>query len=51
VVVYIGDVAIYVSSYKVCRFEDARKAIEKTIFDKAVQIYSLERDAAGAPYI
>lgn len=48
VVEYVGDVAIYVSSYKVSRFEEVRIAIQKTVFKTAEQIYSAKRDAAGA---
>ncbi len=50
VVEYVGDVAIYVSSYKVSRFEEVRTAIQKTVFKTAEQIYSATRDAAGAPF-
>jgi hypothetical protein len=49
VVEYVGDVAIYVSSYKVSRFEEVRTAIQKTVFKTAEQIYSATRDAAGTP--
>jgi hypothetical protein len=50
VVEYAGDVAIYVSSYKVSRFEETRTAIEKIVFAVGRQIYEASRDANGVPF-
>jgi len=45
---YVGDVVIYVSSYKVNRFYETRDAIQKTALDVARCVYDL-RDAGGRP--
>ena len=37
---FVGDVAIYISSHKVSKFEEVRTAIQKTIFKVASQLYS-----------
>src|SRR5712692_2238487 len=37
---YVGDVAIYVSSYKVSRFEEVRTQIQNTAFSVLRQVYS-----------
>jgi len=43
---YVGDVAIYVSSYKVSRFEEVRTQIQNTVSSVLRQIYS-SRVAGG----
>jgi hypothetical protein len=43
---YVGDVAIYVSSYTVSRFEEVRTQIQNTVFSVLRQIYS-SRVAGG----
>jgi hypothetical protein len=40
VIEYVGDVAIYVSSYKVSRFEKTRIKIQETVFSVMRQVYS-----------
>lgn len=37
---YVGDVAIYVSSYKVSRFEEVRTQIQNVAFSVLRQVYS-----------
>src|SRR5262249_10944791 len=37
---YVGDVAIYVSSYKVSRFEEVRTQIQEIAFSVLRQVYS-----------
>lgn len=49
VVQYAGDIAIYVSSYKVSKFQETRTAIEESIFTVGSQIYRAVRDEAGTP--
>jgi hypothetical protein len=36
---YVGDVAIYVSSHKVSKFEEVRRAIQNTVFSLGRQVY------------
>jgi len=36
---YVGDVAIYVSSHKVSKFQEVRTAIQKTVFSVGRQVY------------
>jgi len=36
---YVGDVAIYISSHKVSKFEEVRTAIQKTVFSVGRQVY------------
>lgn len=50
IVEYAGDVAIYVSSYKVSKFEETRTAIEKCVFTVGRQIYGLKHADSGRPY-
>jgi hypothetical protein len=42
---FVGDVAIYISSHKVSKFEEVRTAIQKKIFNVASQIYSATESA------
>ena len=44
---FVGDVAIYISSHKVSKFEEVRTAIQKRIFNVGRQIYSATRDFSG----
>jgi pimeloyl-ACP methyl ester carboxylesterase len=46
---YVGDVAIYVSSFKVSRFEETRTKIQETVFSIVRQIYS-SRTASADTY-
>ena len=39
VVQYVGDVAIYISSHKVSKFEEVRTAIQKSVFHVGSQVY------------
>ena len=48
VIEYLGDVAIYVSSFKVSVFEDVRNAIQKTVFTIGSQIFAAN-DPASDP--
>jgi hypothetical protein len=51
VVEFVGDVAIYVSSYKVSRYDDIRTKILDEVFGVARQIYSAGiADDTNAPY-
>jgi hypothetical protein len=45
---YVGDVAIYVSSYKVSRFEEVRGKIQDAVFNVVRQVYSARDDADQA---
>jgi hypothetical protein len=45
---YVGDVAIYVSSYKVSRFEEVRGKIQDAVFKVVRQLYSARDDANPA---
>jgi hypothetical protein len=51
VIEYVGDVAIYVSSYKVSRYDEIRSKILNQVFGVARQIYSAGiADGAQLPY-
>jgi hypothetical protein len=50
IVEYAGDVAIYVSSYKVSKYEETRTVIQKSVFTVGQQIYEKTRDLAGTPF-
>jgi hypothetical protein len=45
---FVGDVAIYVSSYKVSRFEEIRGKIQDAVFNVVRQVYSARDDANPA---
>jgi hypothetical protein len=47
---YVGDVVIYVSSYKVNRFEKVRHQIQDAVFRVVRQIYSAKDDQARRLY-
>ncbi len=49
VIQYLGDVAIYVSSYKVSAFEDIRNAIQKIVITLGQQIFQAKDSATGEP--
>ncbi|MDP9049163.1 MAG: hypothetical protein M3O31_00350 [Acidobacteriota bacterium] len=43
IIEYLGDVAIYVSSYKVSGFQEIRDAIQKTVFNVGKQIFQAKK--------
>ncbi|HZL28453.1 MAG TPA: hypothetical protein VFC39_18160 [Acidobacteriaceae bacterium] len=49
VIEYLGDVAIYVSSYKVSAFEEIRNAIQKKVVTVGQQIFQAADPVTGAP--
>ncbi|MDQ2926366.1 MAG: hypothetical protein M3R43_12555, partial [Acidobacteriota bacterium] len=49
VIEYLGDVAIYVSSYKVSAFEDIRNAIQKIVITLGQQIFQAKDPKTGEP--
>jgi hypothetical protein len=46
---YVGDVAIYVSSHKVSKFEEVRTAIQKTVFSVGRQVYEARTKLREGP--
>ena len=46
---YVGDVAIYISSHKVSKFEEVRTAIQKSVFQVGRQIYEAKLTLSGGP--
>lgn len=48
---YVGDVAIYISSYKVSKFDEVRTAIQKTVFRVGQQVYQARTNLNGGPLL
>jgi hypothetical protein len=46
---YVGDVAIYISSYKVSKFEEVRTAIQKAVFRVGQQVYQAQTMLGSGP--
>jgi hypothetical protein len=51
VVEYAGDVAIYVSAYKVSKFEETRSKIQDAVFKVVRQVYSAKVGGAGSGFL
>jgi hypothetical protein len=51
VVQYVGDVAIYISSHKVSKFEEVRTAIQKSVFQVGSQVYRARTEIDSGPLL